>query len=108
MNMSSYNCCEPNTKEIKHIKELAKVLKLISEESRLKILCVLRQGDHCVCEIKEHVGMSQSLISHHLRDLKDAGMLRSKKNGVRSYYSITENGANITNLLFKVPKEAKL
>lgn len=108
MNMCSYGCCSPASKESKHVESLSALLKLVSEESRLKILCILRQDEHCVCEIMEHVDMSQSLISHHLRDLRDAHIVSDQKKGLRVYYSLTDKGRKITNLLFQVPKEIEV
>ena len=109
MNMGSYNCCTYNKIEYKQVNTLSSLLKLVAEESRLKLLCILRQGGHCVYEIMEHVDLSQSLISHHLRDLKEAGILRDDKKGLRVYYSLTEKGKHITNLLFSISKkEGKL
>lgn len=77
-------------------------LKLVSEESRLKLLCILRQGEHCVCEMMEHVILSQSLISHHLKNLKDAGIVIDDKRSLRVYYSLTKDGERITDLLFNI------
>jgi len=108
MNMRSLRCCSPSSTESKQVTKLASILKLVSEESRLKILCILRQKDHCVCELMEHLNMSQSLISHHLRDLKDADIVVDNKQGLRVYYSLTDEGKRITDLLFKIPeKEVK-
>lgn len=102
MNMHSYSCCTPSTSESRQIAALSSLLKLVTEESRLKILCILRRGEHCVCEMMEHVDMSQSLISHHLRDLKDVGMVVDEKKGLRAYYSLTHKGRHITDLLFQI------
>lgn len=100
MNMSSYSCCTTLTKESKQVTSLSSLLKLVSEESRLRLLCVLKKGEHCVCELMEHVNMSQSLISHHLKDLKDSGIITDEKKGLRVYYSLTKKGEKIINLLF--------
>ncbi len=109
MNMSSYSCCSPSSSESRHVSSIATVLKIVSEESRLKLLCILRRGEHCVCELMEHVNLSQSLISHHLKDLKDAEIVTDKKQGLRVYYSLTDKGKYITNLLFQIPfKEGKI
>ena len=105
MNMSSYSCCSPDTSESKQVSRLSGVLRLVSEESRLKILCILRQGEHCVCELIEHVDLSQSLISHHLKDLKDIGVVIDDKRGLRVYYSLTDKGRHITNLLFQISQK---
>ena len=102
MNMNSYSCCSTSSKESNQVAKLSLLLQLVSEESRLKILCILRQGEHCVCKIVEHVNLSQSLISHHLKDLKDAGVVTDSKSGLYVYYSLTERGKNITNNLFNL------
>jgi ArsR family transcriptional regulator len=102
MNMSSYNCCAFNTQEAGQVASLSTLMKIVSEESRLKLLCILRQKEHCVCELMEHVDLSQSLISHHLRDLKDAGVVTDEKRGLRVYYSLTKKGKRITDLIFNL------
>ena len=102
MNMSSYSCCSASSKESTQLAQLTTLLQLVSEESRLKILCILKKGEHCVCKIMEHVNLSQSLISHHLKDLKDAGIVTDEKRGLYVYYSLTERGKNITNQLFNL------
>lgn len=102
MNMGSYNCCTPAEQEFNQTTSLSSLLKLVGEASRLKILCILRQGQHCVCEIEEHVGQSQSLISHHLINLKKAGLVIDEKKGLWAHYSLTDKGKEITNLLFQI------
>lgn len=102
MNMCSYNCCNPNTSEFKQISNLSSLLKLVGEESRLKLLCLLRQGEHCVCEMLEHFDMSQSLISHHLSDLKEAGLIIDRKEGRQVFYSLTSEGKKVTNNIFSL------
>ena len=100
MNMNSYSCCTSKSEKSKKIVLLLSLLKVVSEESRLKLLCILQKGSHCVCELMEHVNLSQSLISHHLKDLKDAGIVSDKKKGLRVYYSLTKSGKRIINSLF--------
>ena len=100
--MDSYSCCLPDKHEFRHVISLSSLLKLVGEESRLKILCILKQGQHCVCEIEKHVKLSQSLISHHLKDLKEAGLVDDKKEGLWVYYSLTEKGKHITDSLFQI------
>ena len=100
--MNSYSCCSSKSIESKQVSSLSSLLRMISEESRLRILCILRRGSHCVCEIIEHVNLSQSLISHHLKDLKEAGIVADEKKGLRVYYSLTKKGKHIINLLFTI------
>lgn len=81
---------------------LSSLLKIVAEESRLKILCILGNDEHCVCEIMEHVDMSQSLVSHHLADMKQVGLVVDEKRGLRVYYQLTEKGKKILSLLKEV------
>lgn len=106
MNMRSCNCCSPETEEFQQISNLSTLLKLIGEENRLKLLCLLRQEEHCVCEILEHFEMSQSLVSHHLSDLKQADLISSRKQGRQVYYALTPTGTKVTNKIFSLGKEA--
>jgi ArsR family transcriptional regulator len=108
MNMDSYSCCSPSDQEFKDVGSLSTLLKLVGVNNRLQILCILRQGEHCVCEINEHVTASQSLISHHLRDLKDGGLIKDHKKGLNVFYSLTPEGKRISNLLFEMPEKAAL
>lgn len=102
MNMNSYKCCEKGNLKAKKVSSLSALLKLIAEESRLKILCILDSGTHCVCEIMENINLSQSLISHHLSDLNEAGLVNKKKKGRRVYYRLTNYGKNIMNKIQKI------
>jgi len=105
MNMGSYSCYVKSSVKAKEVTSLSSFLKIVSEESRLKLLCVLSQGENCICEIMPSVGLSQSLISHHFKDLKDIGLVKSEKRGLRVYYSLTEKGKRIMDLLFSIPKK---
>jgi len=100
MNMSSYSCCTSRSIESRNIVTLVNTLKMVTEPNRLRLLCVLRTSEHCVCELEDHTNLSQSLISHHLRDLKDTGIVSSKKKSLRVYYSLTKKGRHIINTLF--------
>lgn len=108
--MGSYSCCSPEKKEYTQLYSLSSLLKLVGENNRLQTLCILRQGKHCVCELNEHINTSQSLLSHHLKDLKNGGLIIDKKQGLKVFYSLTPKGKRITNLLFKIPlvEEKKL
>jgi ArsR family transcriptional regulator len=102
MNMRSYKCCSAGSHQSKEVGELSTLLKLISENSRLQILCILKNGEHCVCQLMEHTKLSQSLISHHLKDLKHADLVSDRKDSKWAYYSLTSKGIEITNLIFKI------
>jgi len=99
MNMCSYNCGKKETEEFKKIVSLSFLLKTIAEESRLKILCLIGRGKLCVCDIAEALDLSQSLVSHHLADLKKIGLVKDEKRGQRVYYQLTALGREVISLL---------
>lgn len=63
-------------------------LQALADESRLRILTSLRAGERCVCELQSSLGMGQSLLSHHLRSLREAGLVRDRREGRWVHYSI--------------------
>lgn len=70
------------------IETAARALKSIAHPLRLKILCVLGEGEICVQDIVEVVGTSQSNISQHLAILRDKGILQTRKDANRVYYRV--------------------
>ncbi len=64
------------------------LLKAASDEHRLTILCMLNQGERCVCEILPNLRIPQNLASHHLKILKNAELIKSRKSGQRVYYTV--------------------
>jgi ArsR family transcriptional regulator len=102
MNMHSYDCCSKTSPKSKKLGELSSLLKMVSENSRLQILCILHTDEHCVCELIKETKLSQSLISHHLKDLKDSNLVSDRKDGKWAYYSLTNEGKRITNLLLQI------
>ena len=68
----------------------AKVFKALSDPVRIEIIEFLRGGEKCVCEIIPHVNIIQPLVSRHLKILKDCGLVKDRKDGVRRLYSITD------------------
>jgi ArsR family transcriptional regulator len=82
-------CCQ-NKKLILKVENLAKVLKKISEPNRLKILCLLKDGEKCVCDIWQCLKLPQNLVSHHLKVLKDLNLVSSKKVGLKVFYRLNQ------------------
>ncbi|MDD3006708.1 MAG: metalloregulator ArsR/SmtB family transcription factor [Candidatus Pacebacteria bacterium] len=94
-------CCN-NDKRIEETRQTVELLKVVAEDNRLKILCLLKEGELCVCKIIEHLGLSQSLVSHHLKVLKDAGLIEDSKRGLWVYYSLTLKGKKTASLILKM------
>jgi len=66
------------------------LLKSLADETRLKIVTFLIDGERCVCEIFPYVKKTQSTVSIHLGNLEDAGVLESRRNGKKIFYKIKD------------------
>jgi ArsR family transcriptional regulator len=66
----------------------AELFHALSDETRLAILDLLQDGEHCVCDLQDALDAAQSRLSFHLKVLKDAGLVRDRRDGRWSYYEI--------------------
>jgi ArsR family transcriptional regulator len=73
------------------MEQLAQLYKALSEETRIRIMLLLMQGELCVCDIQAVLDEPQSKISRHLAYLKHSGLLNSKRVGVWMHYLIRES-----------------
>ena len=80
-------CCTDNRID-SQLSVAVEFLKIIAEENRLKILCMLLNNELCVCDIWQHLNIPQNLTSHHLKVLKEFGLINSRKVGLNVFYSI--------------------
>lgn len=64
----------------------------LSDAKRLRILELLCGGEECVCDLTEAMDVSQSLLSFHLAKLKEAGLVRDRRQGRWAYYSLDPTG----------------
>ena len=76
------------------MRNLVKVFRALSDETRIRILKVLLQRECCVCEIMQAVDISQSRASRNLGILEDAGFIKSRRDGIWIVYSIDEQRMN--------------
>lgn len=68
--------------------ENAKLIKALSDPNRLKIIDILSCGERCACDILEHFEFSQPTLSHHMKVLMDCDIVKVRKDGLWSYYSL--------------------
>ena len=73
-----------------NIEQAAVAMQAMSHPSRIKILCLLSSGEQMVQDITDAIGTSQSNISQHLGILKACGMIVSRKEATKTYYSIED------------------
>jgi ArsR family transcriptional regulator, arsenate/arsenite/antimonite-responsive transcriptional repressor len=65
-------------------------LKALSDEKRIRILTQLAGGERCVCDLTEALDAGQSLLSFHLKTLKDAGLVTDRRAGRWVHYSLND------------------
>ena len=81
----------------------ARLCRALSDENRLRIVGMLTSGERCVCELTAALDLGQSLLSHHLKTLKDAGLVTDRREGRWVYYTLCcdvldELGASLESL----------
>jgi ArsR family transcriptional regulator len=87
-------CCEPSGQPAMSAAEArrrAAVFKALADPNRLRLLSIVQAGDSgeaCVCDLTEPLDLGQPTVSHHLRILVEAGLLRREKRGTWAYYSL--------------------
>lgn len=84
------NKVKVNIPEDEVLYNLAELFKIFGDTTRIKILCALFQEEMCVCDIAALLGMSQSAVSHQLRVLKSARLVKYRKDGKVVYYSLDD------------------
>jgi ArsR family transcriptional regulator len=87
-------CCEPVVYpdvERAQAQRMAAIAKALADPVRLTLIDVLRKhaGKVCVCELVPLFELSQPTVSHHLKVLRDAGLVESEKQGLWAYYYVT-------------------
>ena len=68
--------------------ELTAIFKALSDETRLRIIKLLEEGELCVCDITAALDMVQPKVSFHLNALKEAGLIRDRKQGSWIHYRL--------------------
>lgn len=75
------------------MQERIKLLKALADETRIKIVQCLMDGERCACTLVPAVGKAQPTVSQHLRILEEAGVLESRRQGVNIWYKIRSDQA---------------
>lgn len=103
MGKTEVECCDSthiHTKTIQQVEQhlpkeeilvdLADFFKVFGDATRVKILYVLLQSEMCVCDLAEVLQMTQSAISHQLRVLKQAKLVKNRREGKTVFYSLAD------------------
>lgn len=70
--------------------QLEQQLKALADKNRLTLLACMKNGEVCVCDFVEVLGISQPAVSQQLKKLKDAGLILERKDGTWKYYRLTD------------------
>ena len=71
--------------------DLAELFKVFGDSTRIRILTVLFGDEMCVCDIAETLGMNQSAVSHQLKILKQAKLIKNRREGKMVYYALADD-----------------
>jgi ArsR family transcriptional regulator len=88
--------------------ELVTIFKALSDETRLRIIKLLEQGELCVCDITAALDMVQPKVSFHLNALKEAGLIRDRKQGRWIHYHLDTSDMFKRFLVLAVIEKASL
>lgn len=91
--MPSRSCCRAQVRLPGDLTEHADLLKALADPHRLRIIATLARADDdvCVCDLNDDIDVSQPTVSHHLKLLKDAGLVTSERRGTWVYYRLPAN-----------------
>ena len=85
----------------------AELFKALSDVNRLQIVEMLTDGELCACRILEKFNITQPTLSHHMKALCDCGLVKGRKQGKWTYYSISKEGSKKTMTLLRKLTTAK-
>jgi ArsR family transcriptional regulator len=76
------------------------ILKALADETRLKIVHLLKGGELCACNILDHFSITQPTLSYHMKILCESGVVNGVRNGAWMYYSLNKDVINSISELF--------
>ena len=71
--------------------DLAELFKVFGDSTRIRILYVLFEAEVCVCDLAEALNMTQSAVSHQLKILKQARLVKARREGKQIFYSLSDD-----------------
>lgn len=78
-------------KQEEQLYDLADLFKVLGDSTRIRILCALYNGEMCVNDIAQELGMTTSAISHQLRTLKQSRLVKFRRDGKTIYYDLDDD-----------------
>lgn len=109
MEFLTAGCCTPLTREpldVEHATHLATAFKALADPVRLRLFSLIAShadGEACVCDLTGEFDVSQPTISHHLKVLREAGLLTSQRRASWVYYRVSADALAALAALLTVP-----
>jgi ArsR family transcriptional regulator len=112
--LPAIKCCTPlagSSLSDERAVELEAVMKALADRHRLRIVnLLLRAGEEpvCVCEVRPLLGLSQGTVSYHLKQLVEAGVIKRKRRGTYSYFSLVPGALDAVREVFSTPRRVAI
>ncbi len=96
LNQAPALCCTPLTGNVltrADAEAMARIFKALGDPTRVQLLSLIAAhegGEACICDLTEPVGLSQPTVSHHMKQLADAGLVTRQQRGKWAYYRVVE------------------
>ncbi|MEX5718753.1 metalloregulator ArsR/SmtB family transcription factor [Geodermatophilus maliterrae] len=109
MSEPGFACCTPLTgtaMSAEQAEQVAPLLKALADPVRLRLVSLIaatESGEACVCDLNAAFDLTQATVSHHLKVLHSAGVLRREKRGVWAYYALRPEALSAVATLFGSP-----
>ena len=90
-------CCSPVTGGVlsaEEAEQLARTFKALGDPTRIRLLSLIAAsegGEACICDLTEPVGLSQPTVSHHMKQLVDAGLATREQRGRWAYFRVVDD-----------------
>ncbi|MGB3376277.1 MAG: metalloregulator ArsR/SmtB family transcription factor [Microbacterium sp.] len=93
-------CCAPRittSLTTEDAERVARVFKALGDPTRIRLLSLIAadsDGEACICDLTEPVGLSQGTVSHHMKLLTDAGLVTREQRGKWAYFALSDGALN--------------
>lgn len=100
-------CCVPVASGVLDLDEaqrLAKIFKALGDPARVRLLSLIAGSENqeaCICDLTVPVGLSQPTVSHHMKQLVDAGLVTREQRGRWAFYRLVDGALNALSLALK-------
>jgi ArsR family transcriptional regulator len=102
-------CCAPLTAgalDVDTAERLARSFRALADPTRVRLLSLIAaapEGEACICDLTDVVALSQPTVSHHMRQLVDAGLVTREQRGKWAFYAVVDEALDALSAALRVP-----